>query len=138
MAKAFRPSSRESKILSQIESSKERARKRSIHKLKDCMEPLSNAVAMKLIENNFIETNSKNAIEEQIQLCFDKLIRSEDFDVDYKIAPFQYITPNFNIVSLYATAFVVEQLVNHKDVIDVFGSDEDIYLCINKQTEKFL
>jgi hypothetical protein len=49
------------------------------------------------------------------------------------VAPFRTLVPNPNIASLYLTAFVVEKLINHKDVIDVFGSDEDIYYCIHKQ-----
>ncbi|MEE8552933.1 MAG: hypothetical protein V3S72_06505, partial [Desulfobacterales bacterium] len=69
MAKVFRPSSRESKILSRIESSKEYARRKAIGSIRDCIEPLSNAIAMKLIESNLVETTSKNVLEEQISNC---------------------------------------------------------------------
>jgi len=60
MAKVFRPSKRESKILSRIESSKEYARRKAIENARDCIEPLSNAIAMKLVENNLVETTNKN------------------------------------------------------------------------------
>ena len=138
MAKIFRPSSREATILSKIESSKEFERKKAINSLKDCAEPLSNAIATKLIENNLVETTNKNALEEQIMQCLNKLTRAEDFDVDFQIAPFRHITQDPNIVSIYTTAFVIEQLLKHKDVVDIFGSDEDIYICINRQVAKFL
>ena len=66
MAKIFRTSSREASIISKIESSKERARRMAIRGVKDCIDPLSNAIAMKLIENNLVETTNKNSLEEQI------------------------------------------------------------------------
>jgi hypothetical protein len=138
MAKVFRPSSRESNILSKIESTKEHMRRLSISRVRDCAEPLSNAIATKLVENNLVETTNKNSLEGQIQKCLDKLGRSEDFDIDYQIAPIRNLVPNPQIVSLYVTAFVIEKLINHKDVVDIFGSDEEIYFTINQQVKKYL
>ncbi|WDN90255.1 hypothetical protein BuS5_03226 [Desulfosarcina sp. BuS5] len=138
MAKNFRPSNREASILSKIESSKEYARKKAVSGIKDCIDPLSNSIAMKLVEDKLVETTNKNKIEEQIVKCLDKLSRAEDFDIDYFIAPYRQIATQPHVVSLYVTAFVIEQLINHKDVVDIFGSDEDIYLSINKQVKKYL
>ncbi|MDP2863092.1 MAG: hypothetical protein Q8N95_09900 [Desulfobacterales bacterium] len=138
MAKVFRPSNRESSILSKIESSKEYARRQAIHGIKDCVEPLSNAIAMKLIENNLIETTNKNSSEEQIRTCLEKLTRSEDFDIDFIIAPYRNLVVQPNIISLYVTSFIIEQLIKHKDIVEIFGSDEEIYTCINRQVVKFL
>jgi hypothetical protein len=138
MAKVFRPSKGEAKILSRIESSKEYARRKAIKNARDYIEPLSNAIAMKLVENNLVETTNKNVLEEQITKCIDKLSRSDDFDVDYKIAPFRHIVQNPHVVSLYITAFVIETLINHKVVVDIYGSDDEIYLCINRQVIKLL
>jgi hypothetical protein len=138
MAKIFRPGGREARILSKIESSKEYARRKAIAGIKDCIEPLSNAIAMKLVESNLVETTSKNVLEEQILKCLEKLSRADDFEIDYQNAPFRHITTQPNVVSLYVTAFVIETLINHKVVVDIFGSDEEIYLCINRQVVKFL
>ena len=138
MAKVFRSSSRESMILSKIESSKEHARRRAISSVRDTIEPLSNGIAMKLIESELVETTSKNAVEEQILKSLEKLTRADDFDVDYQISPFRNLVPHPNVVSLYMTAFVIEKLINHKDVVDIFGSDEEIYFCINQQVTKYL
>ena len=138
MAKVFRPSSRESSILSRIESSKERARRFAIKAVIDCMDPLSNAIAMKLVENNLVETTNKNGLEEQIHQCLDKLTRAEDFDIDYQLAPFRSLIPNPHVVSLYVPAFVIEQVINHRDTVDIYGSDEEIYFCINQQVKKHI
>ncbi|MGD9210889.1 MAG: hypothetical protein PVI90_08930 [Desulfobacteraceae bacterium] len=136
MAKVFRPSSRESSILSKIESSKEHARKASIHSVRENLERLSNSIAMKLVENQLVETNSKNALEEQIGKCLETLCHADDFDVDYQIAPFRNLVQHANVVSLYVTAFVIEKLIHHKSIVDIFGSDTDIYACIHRQVAK--
>jgi len=138
MAKVFRPSSREARILSKIESSKEYARRKAIESIRGCIEPLSNAIAMKLVENNLVETTSKNVLEEQILNCLEKLSHADEFDIDFQNAPFRHIVPQPNVVSLYVTSFVIETLIYHKVVVDIFGSDEEIYLCINQQVTKFL
>lgn len=138
MAKVFRPSTREASILSKIDSSLEYARRRTINSIRDCIEPLSNAIAMKLVENNLVETTSKNLLEEQIVHCLGELGRAEDFDIDFQIAPFRRVVPNPHVVSLYVTAFVIEKLIKHKIIVDIFGADSEIYFCINKQVSKFL
>jgi len=138
MGKIFRPSSRESTILSKIESSKEHMRRMAISRVRDCSELLANGIATKLVETNLVETTSKNSLEEQILKCLDKLSRLDDFDVDYQVAPFRNLVPQPQIVSLYVTAYVIEKLINHKDVVDIFGSDEEIYLTINQQVKKYM
>ena len=138
MAKTFHVGNREAKLLSKIESSKERERSRTIHAVRENMDMYSNKLSMSLVENGLVETLSKNAIQEQIAKKLDEMCRAEDFDIDFQIAPFRNLVQNPNVVSLYLTAFVLETLINHKDVIDIFGSDEDIYHCIHKETEKLL
>lgn len=138
MGKVFRPSSRESTILSKIESSKEYERRKSISHARELVDQLSNAIATKLVENELVETTNKNSLEDQIGFCIDKLSRSDDFDVDFQMAPYRTLVPNPNVVTLYITAFLIETLINHKDVVDIFGSDEDIYFCINKEVKRIL
>ncbi|MDA3895222.1 MAG: hypothetical protein PF482_03625 [Desulfobacteraceae bacterium] len=139
MSKKFRPSNLgESKIISRIASSKEFERRKSIKAVAEKPEELSNYISMKLVENALVETTNKNSMEEQITKCLEKLIHADDFDVDYQIAPIRNIVPNPNIISIYVTSFVIEKLINHKDTVDVYGSDEEIYFCIHKQVEKFL
>jgi hypothetical protein len=138
MGKVFRPSTREASILSKIESSKEHARRLAIAAIQDHVEPLANAIAMKLVDSDLVETTNKNSLEEQIGKCLQKLSRADDFDVDYQIAPIRNVVRQPHVVSLYVTAFVIEKLIAHKDVVDIFGSDEDIYFAIHQQIKKYL
>jgi len=138
MAKVFRPSTREANILSKIESQKERTRRLAINSIKDCIDPLSNAIAMKLVDASLVETTNKNALEDQIKLCLEKLGRADDFEIDYQVSPIRNLVPQPHVVSLFLTAFIIEKLLNHKDIVDIYGSDEDIYLNIHQQIKKFL
>jgi hypothetical protein len=138
MAKVFRPRSRESSILSKIESTKEHLRRLAISKVRDCSEPLANSISSKLIEKKLVETTNQNSFEEQIRKCLDRMTRMEDFDIDYQVAPIRNLVPQPQIVSLYVTAYVIEKLINHKDVVDIYGSYEELYLTINQQVKKFL
>ena len=136
MGKVFRPSNREASLLSKIESGKEHARRRSISAVRDHIDELGNAIAMKLVENKLVETTDKNSLEEQIVKCLENLGHADEFDVDYLVAPYRQIVKNPNVVSLYVTAWLLEKLIDHKSVVDIFGSDNDIYSCIHKQVTK--
>jgi hypothetical protein len=138
MGKVFRPSNRETRILSQIETSKERARRQAITSIHECIDGLSIAIAQKLTQDNLVETGNNQGLQDQIHKCLEKLARAEDFDVDFQIAPFRNLVANPNVISLYVTAFVIEKLLNDKDVVDIYGSDEEIYHCINRQVIKTL
>ena len=138
MAKVFRTSSRESSILSKIESTKEHMRRMAISRVRDCSEPLANAITSKLIEQSLVETTNQNSFQEQIKGCLDRLTRMDDFDVDYQVAPFRNLIPQPQIVSLFVTAFVIEKMIDHKDVVDIYGSDEELYFTVNQQVKKFL
>jgi len=138
MAKVFRPSTRESSILSKIESSKEYARRRSLNAIQDCIDSMANAISMKLVEHKLVETTNKNGLEDQIHGCLDRLSRADDFDIDYLVAPYRNLVSQPHIVSLYVTAFVLEKVIDHKDTVDIFGSDEEIYQCIHRQVQRHL
>lgn len=138
MGKVFHKGNRESQILSRIESSKEYERRNAISKVRDISDPLANSITSKLIEAGLVETHNQNGLEEMIHGCLEELTRADDFDVDYSVAPFRGITTSPNIVSLYVTAFVIEKVISHKDTVDVYGSDEEIYVCVNKQVIKYL
>jgi len=139
MSKRFRPNNfGEARLVSRIDSSKEYERRKAINAVSDNPEKLSNAISMKLVENDLVETTNKNSLDEQITYCLEKLIHADDFDVDYQIAPIRNIVSNPHIVSLYVTGFVIEQVIKHKDTVDIYGSDEEIYTCINRQVVKYL
>ncbi|MCP3925362.1 MAG: hypothetical protein GY714_22540 [Desulfobacterales bacterium] len=138
MSKVFRPNNKESLILSKIESSIERERRLSIKTVKTKSDEIANKIAMKLVENDLVETTSKNSLQEQIKIKCEELSKLDDFDIDYQCAPFRKLVNNPNIVGLFITAFVIETLINHPDTIDIYGSDEEIYRCITGEILKYI
>ncbi|MFO7932052.1 MAG: hypothetical protein R6U97_11655 [Desulfosalsimonas sp.] len=139
MSKRFRPeNSGESKLISRIETSKEYERRRSIQAVGEVTDSMSNAIAAKLVEHRLVETNNTHALREQMEYCLERLSKADDFDIDYQIAPLRNLVANPHVVTLYITAFVIEQLLKHKDIIDIYGSDEEIYACIHRQVVKHL
>ena len=85
-----------------------------------------------------VPSTNKNGLEEQLRNCLEKLSQADDFDIDFQISPFRNLVHQPHVVSLYVTAFVLEKVINHKDTVDIYGSDEDIYRCIHDQVRKFL
>ncbi len=93
---------------------------------------------MKLIEEKLIETKNKKELERQLAGCIKTLIAAEDFDVQYQIAPLRTLVRRPNFISLYITAFIIEKLINHRTIVDVYGTDEEIYACVNSQVNRFI
>ena len=139
MSKRFSTeNSGETRLISRIETSKELERRRAIQAVGDVVEPLSRAISNKLVENELVEITNKNSLDEQLAYCLEKLNRADDFDIDFQIAPFRNVVKTPHVVSLYVTAFVIEQMIKHKDVVDIYGSDDELYATIHKQVSKHL
>jgi hypothetical protein len=138
MARDYRPNVRESSVISRLDSAKEAARAKAINKLYEVGEDLANRVAMRLIEEKLIETKNKKELERQLAGCIKVLITSEDFDVQYQIAPLRSLVRRPNFISLYLTAFIIEKLINHRTIVDIYGTDEEIYQCVDSQVSRMI
>ena len=138
MARDYRPNVRESSVISRLDSAKEAARAKAINKLYEVGEDLANRIAMKLIEEELIETKNKKELERQLAGCIKLLITSEDFDVQYQIAPLRSLVRRPNFISLYITAFIIEKLINHRTIVDIYGTDEEIYECVDSPVSRMI
>ncbi|UCE81982.1 MAG: hypothetical protein JSV47_09580 [Deltaproteobacteria bacterium] len=138
MARDYRPNIRESNVISRLDSAKEAARAGAINQLYEVGEDLANRIAMKLIEQQLIETKNKKELERQISGCIKTLIAAEDFDVQYQISPLRTLVRRPNFISLYITAFIIEKLINHRTIVDIYGTDEEIYESVNSQVNKMI
>lgn len=138
MARDYRPNVRESSVISRLDSAKEAARAKAINRLYEVGDDLANRIAMKLIEEKLIETKNKKELERQLAGCIKTLITSEDFDVQYQIAPLRSLVRRPNFISLYITAFIIETLINHRTIVDIYGTDEEIYQCVDSQVSRVI
>jgi hypothetical protein len=128
----------ERSLASRLDRSKERQRREMLHRVRDNLTEMSKRVAGKLIEAMLLETKSKRDIEDQINGCLEQLLEADEFEINYAISPYREVVNNPNLVALYLTSFVVERLINHESVVDVYGSDEQIYKAILSQVQPLL
>lgn len=138
MAREYRPNARESAVISKLDHAKESKRINALQLIRVHQEDLSAIIAIKLIEEKLVETTSKQELQGQIHYCLGNLLNAEEFEVQYQTAGIRTLVPRPHFVSLYLTAFIVEQLIKHECIQDIFGTDEDIYHCVNKQVLKYI
>jgi hypothetical protein len=92
---------------------------------------IHNKLSQKLLMEKIIETDKPAAISEAILEGLKKSQRTSEFDFKYFIAPIRNLVPRPNPYSLYVTQYIMEVLINHPDVIEVYGMDVEIYQLVN-------
>ncbi|MHC1729743.1 MAG: hypothetical protein AB9866_27690 [Syntrophobacteraceae bacterium] len=138
MAREYRPNARESAVISKLDHAKESQRYHAMNQLRHNIDELADRIGMKLIEERLIETTSKADLDDQIHAALQKILDSEEFELQYETANLRTLVPRPNFVSLFVTAFIVEKLIDHKCIVDIFGTDEEIYKSVNKQVSKLI
>ena len=138
MGKDFTTNYREERILNRLDSSKDHLRDRQLQDIRNNVDELTDRLAQHLIDEHLVITTNRRELVRQLAICCDELSRAEDFDINYRIAPFRSVVSNPIFVSLYITAYIVETLIKHPDVEDVYGTDEEIYRAVNTIVTKFV
>ena len=134
----FNTNYREENLISRLESSRQSAWVRQLSQLGDCVDQLAQRLAMKLVDTNLIETTNQRDVEEQLATNLGDLLQAEDFDIQFAISPLRNLVPRPNRISLYVTAFIIEKLINHRSVVDVYGTDEEIYSVVNNEVSHMI
>ena len=137
-AGGFSTNYREENIISRLESSRQSQWSRQIMQLGDCHEQLAQKLAMRLVGDELIETTNQRDVEDQLAGNLSSLIDAEDFDIQFAIANVRNLIPRPNRISLYVTAFIIEKLISHRSVEDVFGTDQEIYEAVNEEVTKMI
>lgn len=92
---------------------------------------LATKLVQRLLDKHIIETTSVDAIREAIANQLTRISELEEHDFNFKIAPIRQLVANPNILSLYMTQYIIEDLIDHRDIEDVFGEEGDIYLVVD-------
>jgi hypothetical protein len=138
VSREYRPNARESAVISRLDHEKESQRYNATHLLRQYLDVLSDKIATKLIEERLVETTSKDDLESQIHYALETLLTAEEFDIQFHTANIRSLVPRPHFVSLYVTAFIIEKLIDHRCVVEIYGTDEDIYHCVNRQVVKLI
>ncbi|MBW1915401.1 MAG: DUF507 family protein [Deltaproteobacteria bacterium] len=85
-----------------------------------------------LIMEKIIETDNAAAVSDSLLKGLKQMLKTNEFDFKYFIAPIRQLVPRPNIFSLYITQYILEIIMNDPHVIDIYGADEDIYKVVNR------
>jgi hypothetical protein len=88
-------------------------------------------LVQRLLDRQIIETTSESAIREVFSDLLRNLSEMEDFEIQFKVAPIRQLVMDPNFLSLYFTQYIIEDLMNHPKIEDVFGDDIDVYKAVD-------
>ena len=93
---------------------------------------IHNRLTQTLLMKKVIETDNPSAVSDLVLKGLFKALKSSEFDFKYFIAPIRGLVPRPNPYSLYMTQYIMEVMLDDSSVIDVYGTDEEIYRTVNE------
>ena len=97
---------------------------------------IHNKLSQTLLTEKIVETENPAAVSVSLLRGLKKALNSSPFDFDFFIAPIRDLVPRANRHSLYITQYILEVLIDDPSVVDVFGTDEEIYRIVNEVISK--
>lgn len=132
MAKAsISPNRATDRTIRTIDRKREQERRKMFLRAKEHAQEFAAKLAQRLLDREIIETNSITAVKDAFENQLLKLGYLEEFELQMKIAPIRTIAQDPNVVSLYFTQYIVEDLIENPAIQDVFGDDLDIYRAVD-------
>lgn len=98
------------------------------YKLPQIHSSLSQALLMEKI----IETDNPTAVSDLLLKGLRQALRTNEFEFKYFIAPIRSVVPRPNPISLYMTQYILEVMIQDPAVIEVYGTDLEIYKVVNE------
>jgi len=96
------------------------------------LQEIHSNLTQSLLMEKIIETDNSAAFSDSLLAGLKKFLKISEFDYKYFIAPIRNIVPRPNPVSLYITQYILEVVINDPSVIEVYGTDNEIYQVVNK------
>ena len=131
MARHINPSRSTNKAIDALDRKRERERRFILNKARDNAQELAVVLVQRLVDEHIIETNDVHAVRQGVERQLREPADMEEFEIRLKIADIRTLVPDPNILSLYLTAYVIEDLINHPKIQDVFGDDLDVYKAVD-------
>jgi hydroxypyruvate isomerase len=136
MARVFNNNAATDKTIRAIDRKREQERRYMLSLAFKNAEELSTRLVQRLIDQHIIETTSDQTMRELFVDQLRLLSNMEEFDIQFKISPLRNLAADPNFISLFLTQFIIEDLVDHPKVQDVFGDDLDIYRTVDSIMKK--
>lgn len=119
------------KTIRSIDRKREKERRKMFMRAKDHATEFAAKLVQRLIDLKIIETTSVSDIRDAFENQLNKLGYLDEFELQMKIAPVRTLAQDPNVVSLYFTQYIVEDLIENPSIQDVFGDDLDIYRAVD-------
>jgi len=84
-----------------------------------------------LLMEKIIETDNSTAVSDLLLKGLKRALRTNEFEFKYFIAPIRSVVPRPNPISLYMTQYILEVMIQEPAVIEVYGTDLEIYKVVN-------
>jgi hypothetical protein len=136
MARHINPSRSTNKAIDALDRKRERERRFILNKARDNAPELAIVLVQRLMDDHIIETNDVHAIQQGVERQLKEPAEMEEFEIRLKIADIRTLVPDPNILSLYLTAYIIEDLINHPKIQDIFGDDLDVYKTVDTVLSK--
>ncbi len=136
MARHINPSRSTNKAIDALDRKRERERRFILNKARDNAPELAIVLVQRLIDEHIIETNDVHAIQQGVERQLKEPAEMEEFEIRLKIADIRTLVPDPNILTLYLTAYIIEDLINHSKIQDIFGDDLDVYKAVDTVLSK--
>lgn len=114
-----------------IDRKREQERRFMMHAAFKNSDELAGRLVQRLLDKHIVEANTLDGIREALSNQLKHISELEEHDLNFKIAPIRQLVPNPNIISLYMTQYIIEDLIDHRDIEDIFGEEGDIYLAVD-------
>ncbi len=129
MAKAhISPNNATDKTIRSIDRKREQERRFMLQKARENADELAAKLVQRLIDKGIVETTSVQNLHDTFEEQLRQLANLDEFEIQLKVAPLRTLVPDPNIISLYLTQFIIEDLINHSAIQDIYGEDLEIYL----------
>ncbi|MBA3008191.1 MAG: hypothetical protein KKB91_08635 [Proteobacteria bacterium] len=129
MAKAhISPNNATDKTIRSIDRKREQERRFMLQKARENADEFAAKLVQRLIDKGIVETTSVQSLHDTFEEQLKKLANLDEFEIQLKVAPVRTLVPDPNIISLYLTQFIIEDLINHSAIQDIYGEDLEIYL----------
>ena len=121
----------QNKLINRLERKEKKEAFQRDRFLKFKLPEIHKSLSQDLLMEKIIETDNPAIVSDLILKGLRKILNTNEFDFKYFIAPIRNLVPRPNPFSLYMTQYILEVIIDDPSVIDVYGTDQDIYKIIN-------
>ena len=122
----------QNKLIKQLERQERREAFQRDRFLRFKLSEIHNRLNQALLMKKIVETDDPSAVSASLFRGLKKALNSSEFDLKYFIAPIRDLVTRPNPYSLYMTQYIMEVLIDEPSVVDIYGTDKDIYSVVNE------